>query len=1241
MSACNPFKARINENTTTEEIQNTQDNKYDKSEKKQKEYKNMKRADALEAEDSIKEQSKDAIKDKIKDNKLSKQSVSKNNYKAKISKEKNKRSKDIIADKDIEYYNNLKNNIQQNPINNTNTNTNNKNINNISNETTHKTGKTKFIQGNTITHSTHSSNRKSENNNLDEQTNDNKSLEALYLIVDNEIISLSEYGKNELSKSKELIIPEGVTSIGENAFKGLELTKVKLPSTLKYIKKDAFYDNNLENIELPTSLIEIQRGAFDKNNLSEICLANPNCKIDGIFYNNQYVNILTTNPDIKDEIEKNTNISYKRNDLEDIKAYGSLVNRASIKVKYYDENENLEFEEVIVSKNKKNKFKRTDDDFSKYLKRNDKINVVALKNDYLHLGNVEINCDVINNIDFHYNNKAVPTEQIQKNSKKPIINGYKQALLISTDESFVNLKKDIFAIDSNMNNITDKVEILNEDEINTKKAGAYNIIYHVKDNSGNENTAVRKLFVEEKNVWYPHDFYYDGNVLLGLSDIGQLKLNTLLIFASDKKIDLPKKSVSGADIKIIASAAFSNLRIRNINIPNGYEIIRKKAFDSTLLESLTLPDSIIEVSDNAFSFTNIKDLKLSKNLKKIGERAFSGFIGSGIPSLDLGNKLEVISDSAFANTTIKSKALEIPSSVKEIGENAFENCKINKLILNEGLIEIKDAAFSKNNLQKLILPNTLTKLAPGAFKQNSDGAGSNYIKVALITKDGKNPHNFESNIFQEINPEAKPNTNIDDIVESDFEFQNQKLKLSRQGIEKFKTLKKAGKEIELLIPSTINDKIVTEIAATSFMSKNIKALKLPDSLEIIGESSFYNNKITELTLPETVRIVKNGAFYNNNISKLILKNNIEAIEQNAFYNNNLEKVNLPESIKLIGKDAFKKKSGKVKLIINYNDNTKAFIKANENRTDFILEALGKPEEPKTNEFTMTLKNKETKYGIKAGERIVFSLEPFTPNVELEINGTKVKPVVSSWSKNVILNDNIYKNLISSDNKLNLKFTIDKNTILEKEIKLFIPDEIKLKNPDLKFKKSDNISFELLSENYPIEDFKLYKDMNAFYNKKPISGVRINDNTVTINYDFSQAEESVTFLATAKYHKNTNITLNFEADNTSSANDITFITKDNSSDIYKYESSKISDNIYEKLKESFENNDIEMTAGRITYSKGSDIDISTDEYFIEFNDVAKNIILYLNKPQSFEDFKIFFADIELNYSFDGDNNIIKE
>lgn len=83
-------------------------------------------------------------------------------------------------------------------------------------------------------------------------------------------------------------LPEGLTTIGDNAFMGLSrLYQITLPQTLTAIGKDAFNRCTLlEEITLPASVATLEEGIFFScSNLRKVTVLNPQCIIEGNILN--------------------------------------------------------------------------------------------------------------------------------------------------------------------------------------------------------------------------------------------------------------------------------------------------------------------------------------------------------------------------------------------------------------------------------------------------------------------------------------------------------------------------------------------------------------------------------------------------------------------------------------------------------------------------------------------------------------------------------------------------------------------------------------------------------------------------------------------------------------------------------------------------------------------------------------------------------------------------------------------
>ncbi len=80
-----------------------------------------------------------------------------------------------------------------------------------------------------------------------------------YRIDENEI-----YHPQNETEEKTVIIPEGVTYIPKEAFKGKSVRSIQLPESLLWIEAEAFSETALEEIVLPSSLQFLQEKTFAK-----------------------------------------------------------------------------------------------------------------------------------------------------------------------------------------------------------------------------------------------------------------------------------------------------------------------------------------------------------------------------------------------------------------------------------------------------------------------------------------------------------------------------------------------------------------------------------------------------------------------------------------------------------------------------------------------------------------------------------------------------------------------------------------------------------------------------------------------------------------------------------------------------------------------------------------------------------------------------------------------------------------
>lgn len=165
----------------------------------------------------------------------------------------------------------------------------------------------------------------------------------------------------------------------------------------------------------------------------------------------------------------------------------------------------------------------------------------------------------------------------------------------------------------------------------------------------------------------------------------------------------------------------------HVVIPDGVRVIGEDAFRRCDIESVIIPDSVRSIRYGAFADCfKLKTLELPDSVKNIGQNAFSC---SGLQSIRLPSGLQRIAEYCFYGTNLTE--ITIPDSVQTIHSNAFERCRhLEKVVLPDGLRSIEDGAFENcTNLRSIPLPPQ-TKVSGGAFDFcNALGVADGFVVV--------------------------------------------------------------------------------------------------------------------------------------------------------------------------------------------------------------------------------------------------------------------------------------------------------------------------------------------------------------------------------------------------------------------------------------------------------------------------------------------------------------------------------
>ena len=260
-------------------------------------------------------------------------------------------------------------------------------------------------------------------------------------------------------------------------------------------------------------------------------------------------------------------------------------------------------------------------------------------------------------------------------------------------------------------------------------------------------------------------------------------------------------------ITAMRSRAFSGTQLTSVRMPVGWTEIYSYDNDElsdyrspfegcTTLKSVIIPEGVTAVPEDAFGWVDsIEYISLPSTLIEIGDDAFTG---TGISSIQLPNGLKTIGQFAFAYCDLLT-GIELPDSITAMGASAFFDTALVSVRTPVSWTEVKTDegevydgyCYSPFNgcdkLKTIIVPEGVTRLPDCAFHAELDG----WIR-----------------------------------------------------------------DVRVSLPSTLE-----EIGEHAFEMTDISSIRLPEGLKVIGTSAFaLCERLTDINLPDSVTTIGAYAF---------------------------------------------------------------------------------------------------------------------------------------------------------------------------------------------------------------------------------------------------------------------------------------------------------------------------------------------------------------------------------------------
>ncbi|WP_321375898.1 leucine-rich repeat domain-containing protein [uncultured Draconibacterium sp.] len=385
----------------------------------------------------------------------------------------------------------------------------------------------------------------------------------------------------------------------------------------------------------------------------------------------------------------------------------------------------------------------------------------------------------------------------------------------------------------------------------------------------------------------------------------------------EKNITIPATfNVNGkiVAIKSIKKEAFDYKQLTSVNFENGIEEIGIAAFMGNSLTKISIPTSVTKIGGGAFNANQISIVSGQASNGIIYARNEDGSIdnskivsyGGSAKHIDfIPNNVTCIGDYAFLRCELTGVTL--PKSVTEIGYKAFWYNHIMELEIPNSVTVIGEEAFYGNWLKTITIPESVTSIGVKAFDNTSinsfvlpkaekigfffshweDSNGKSFQADATVT----NLNLSYTAIFTEVN--------VYTIKAGDVTFNEQK------GII---TNFLNSTEKDIFIPASINingqEIEVKGIADSAFYNMQLNSVTIAEGIDSIGDYAFALNNLTnisilkssQLDLPEIIKQVA--------LNGITIPNSVSYIGAYAFYNNKLTSVTIPTGVTFIGSNAF-------------------------------------------------------------------------------------------------------------------------------------------------------------------------------------------------------------------------------------------------------------------------------------------------------------------------------------------------
>lgn len=318
----------------------------------------------------------------------------------------------------------------------------------------------------------------------------------------------------------------------------------------------------------------------------------------------------------------------------------------------------------------------------------------------------------------------------------------------------------------------------------------------------------------------------------------------------------------------IGEDAFYHTPLTELELPEGITNIEDLAFAYTKLTALRLPSSLRTIGDMAFYCVPLTELELPEGITDIGDDAFAG---ASFAEIHIPANVTSLESYALKSNALLRYTVSPDNPVYSADADGVLFDKAGKTLVDfpcgraghyavpEGVECIGESAFSGSGLSSVTLPSSLTEIGENAFA---------YCMSLADIRFGGNVTQCSWSSFErtpwwdaqaELSAENGDGIYVDKVL-LHFYHANEVFTV-REGTVRIAALASIHSDSEAMKTLILPDSLRYIDDGAFYICYNLQNVTLPEGLLTIGHAAFANSTaLVEIRIPESVTSVSTEAF---------------------------------------------------------------------------------------------------------------------------------------------------------------------------------------------------------------------------------------------------------------------------------------------------------------------------------------------------------------------------------------------